>query len=143
MTKKQLENMKKAFEDPTELDGYEEIRPEDQAKVIKAWQEGHVSDEDIPESARKPAGDDGEEEVEDEEKPKKKRAPAKKKAADTDGEAAEKPKKVRATKAKVKGIFYQNIPPSYTQLYRRRSLTMRAPKRPRRRRLLPKSHKPR
>lgn len=96
--------MKKSFDEPSELDGYDELRPEDQAKIVKAWQEGKVDPADIPESARKPAaaGDEGEE---DGEKPKKKpaakRAP-KKKAEDEEegGEAVEKPKKSRA-KAKV------------------------------------------
>lgn len=69
MSKKVLENAKEKISDATELDGYEELRPEDQAKLTKAFEEGHVADEDIPDSARKPAGDDGE-------KPKKK-APAK------------------------------------------------------------------
>ncbi len=96
-TKKIIENMKKNFEDASELDGYEELNPEDQAKIRQAYQEGHVAEEDIPVTARKPAGEEGEEEV-DEEKPKKKRAPAKKKVADEDGEAAEKPKRARATK---------------------------------------------
>lgn len=69
--------MKKTFEDATELDGYEDLRPDDQAKIVKAWQDGHVADEDIPLTARKPVDEEGEEK----EKPKKaKRAPAKKKA---------------------------------------------------------------
>ena len=50
--------MKKSFSDASELDGYEDLKPEDQEKVNKAWEEGHVADEDIPESARK--ADDGE-----------------------------------------------------------------------------------
>jgi hypothetical protein len=87
--------MKKSFGEGSELDGYDDLQPEDQAKVIKAWQDGHVADEDIPDSARKPADDDGAE------KPKKTRkAPAKKKAAESDGEAEERPKK-KATAAKV------------------------------------------
>jgi hypothetical protein len=88
--------MKAAHPEPSDLDGYEELREEDQAKIIKAWQEGHVDPADVPESAKK-------EEVEGEEKPKKKAAPRKKKADDeADGEAAEeKPKRSRA-KAKVK-----------------------------------------
>ena len=71
--------MKKRFQEGSELDGYDNLRPEDQAKIIKAWQDGRIPDEDIPEGARKPARADGSED--DEEKPKKsKRAPAKKKA---------------------------------------------------------------
>lgn len=99
--------MKKTISEGSELDGYEGLRPEDQAKVIKAWQEGHVADEDIPETARKPVGEDGEEE----EKPKKaKRAPAKKKAAaaGSDGEAEERPKrKAKTAAAKVRFLFFK------------------------------------
>jgi len=101
VTKKILENAKFKFEDATELDGYDELKPEDQARIVKAWADGHVAEEDIPESAKKSASGD---EDEDEEKPKKaaKKAPAKKKAAEgSDDEAVEKPKKARATKAKV------------------------------------------
>lgn len=90
--------MKNSFSESSELDGYDELNDEDKARVDKAWEDGHVADEDIPESARKPAADD---EDEDEEKPKKKPATRKKKASDADGDAAEKPKKARASKAKV------------------------------------------
>lgn len=84
--------MKKSFNEASELDGYEDMEKEDQERISKAWEEGHVADEDIPETARKPEGDDGEED-DDDEKPKKK-APAKKKAAPAaDGE--EKPKRGR------------------------------------------------
>jgi hypothetical protein len=88
-----LKNMKKNFEDPAELDGYEDLKPEDQEKINKAYEDGHVADEDVPESARKPDADE-----EDEEKPKKKAAPRKKKTDDDDGE--EKPKKARAPRKK-------------------------------------------
>ena len=68
LTPRIIENMKRTFGEGSKLDGYDELRPEDQVKVIKAWKDGHVADEDIPESVRKPAA----------EKPKKaKRAPAK------------------------------------------------------------------
>jgi hypothetical protein len=92
VTPKIIANVKKSFEDVSELDGYEVLNPEDQARVIKAYQEGHVADEDIPESARKPAD-------EEEEKPKK--AGRKKKADDDEGEPAEKPKKAKASTSKV------------------------------------------
>lgn len=92
MTPKIIANVKKSFEEASELDGYEALKPEDQARVIKAYQEGHVADEDIPESARKPA-DEGEE------KPKK--AGRKKKADDDEGESTEKPKKAKASTSKV------------------------------------------
>ena len=54
--------MKKSLDEPSELDGYDELKPEDQAKIIKAWQEGKVDSADIPETARKPAaaGDENE-----------------------------------------------------------------------------------
>lgn len=91
--------MKKSFAESDELDGYENLTPEDKERVNAAWESGHVADEDIPESARKPAGGDDE----DEEKPKKKRAAPKKKK-DEDEEGAEKPKRARATKAKVLNI---------------------------------------
>ena len=59
--------MKKSLDDPSELDGYDELKPEDQAKIIKAWQEGKVDAADVPESARKPAAvgdeDEGDEEL--------------------------------------------------------------------------------
>jgi hypothetical protein len=96
VTPKIFENIKKSFSEGSEVDGYDDLTPEDQAKIVKAWQDGHVADEDIPPTARKPADEDGEE------KPKKaKRAPAKKKAAAvSDGEAEERPKSKR--KAAVK-----------------------------------------
>ena len=59
--------MKKSLDDPSKLDGYDELKPEDQAKIIKAWQEGKVDPADVPESARKPAvagdEDEGDEEL--------------------------------------------------------------------------------
>ena len=63
--------MKKSFEAASELDGYEELQPEDQEKIDQAWETGHVADEDIPDSARKP---DAEEEGETKKKPTKKKA---------------------------------------------------------------------
>jgi hypothetical protein len=67
--------MKKVFDNASDLDGYEDLRPEDQGKVSAAWEEGKVAEED---ATKKPEGD--EEEGEGEKKEKKKRAPAKKKA---------------------------------------------------------------
>ena len=85
--------MRNSFNDPSELDGYDELKPQDKERVNKAWEDGHVADEDIPESAKKPAG-----EVSDEDdKPKKKKPSAKKDAE----EVGEKPKGARAAKAKV------------------------------------------
>lgn len=99
VTPKILENVQKSLSDPGELDGFEELNEVDKAKIIKAWQDGHVADEDIPDTARKPEG-------EEEEKPKK-RAPAKKAAKKkdedaeegTEEEAEEKPKKKPAKRA--------------------------------------------
>ncbi|KAH7103764.1 Cullin binding-domain-containing protein [Auriculariales sp. MPI-PUGE-AT-0066] len=95
VTARVLTNVKKTIDDPTDLDGYDELQPVDQKKIETAWAEGHIADEDIPESARKP-----EEEGDDDEKPKKKKAPAKKKTEDDDGE--EKPKRKRAPAKKKK-----------------------------------------
>ena len=63
-TKTIFTNIKKSFESAEELDGYEDLKPEDQEKVNKAWEEGHVADEDVPDSAKKPDDDE-------EEKPKR------------------------------------------------------------------------
>jgi hypothetical protein len=82
--------MKKSFSQADELDGFEDLQPADQEKVRQAWDNGHVADEDIPETARKPQ----DEEETDEAKPKKKRASTKK---DATGEEA-KPKKARTSK---------------------------------------------
>ncbi|KAG9313002.1 hypothetical protein JVU11DRAFT_6440 [Chiua virens] len=96
-TPKIIANMKAKFSDPDDLDGFEDLNKEDQDRVRHAWEEGHVADEDIPPTARKPVDTaNGEDDVE---KPKKKRAPAKKKA-EAEGDEEEKPKKKRATKPK-------------------------------------------
>jgi hypothetical protein len=86
-----INNFKKSFSKADELDGFDELQPADQDKIRKAWEDGNVADEDIPETARKAQGDDG---ADEEAKPKKKRAPAKK---GDDGEAS-KPKKARTSK---------------------------------------------
>jgi len=80
--------MKKSFSDADELDGFDELEPADQDRIRKAWDEGCVPDEDVPETARKP------EKADDEEKPRKKRAPSKK---DDEADVA-KPKKARTSK---------------------------------------------
>jgi hypothetical protein len=85
-----INNMKKSFSDADDLDGFEDLQPADQEKVRQAWDNGHVADEDIPDTARKPEGED----EADEAKPKKKRASSKK----GDGEEVVKPKKSRASK---------------------------------------------
>ena len=85
-----INNMKKSFSNADELDGFEDLQPTDQEKVRQAWDDGHVADEDVPETARKPQDDD----EADEPKPKKKRVSTKK---DDAGEEA-KPKKARTSK---------------------------------------------
>ena len=82
--------MKTQVENASELDGFEDLNPEDQEKITKAWETGKVAPEDIPESAKKPQDEEGEGE---EKKPKGKRA-----AKKTDVEGEEKPKRVRKPK---------------------------------------------
>jgi hypothetical protein len=86
-----INNLKKSFSEADELDGFDELQPADQDRIRKAWDDGHIPEEDVPETARKPEeADDADEEV----KPKKKRASPKK---DDEGDVA-KPKKARTTK---------------------------------------------
>ena len=137
MTAKILSNMKSSFEDASELDGFEDLKKEDQERVTKAFESGKVADEDIPDSARKPDGaaaDDDEED--DEEKPKKKRAPAKKKDAD----AEEKPKRARAPKVStILKLLSQNDdvpdrifpPPCYRKPQKRRTKMAKRKRSPR------------
>ncbi|GAA6051280.1 hypothetical protein JCM3770_006793 [Rhodotorula araucariae] len=109
-TSKQFENMRESFESAEELDGYEDLEPEDQERVKKAFEAGHVADEDIPDSARKPEAepelDEDGNPIETPKKAKAKRAPRKKKAAasdeaeDDDEEFDDKPKKKTAAKKK-------------------------------------------
>lgn len=63
--------MKDAFDEADEIDGFEDLKEEDQEKVRKAFAEGHVDDADIPDTARKPESE-GEADEDGEEKPKKK-----------------------------------------------------------------------
>ncbi|CDO71198.1 hypothetical protein BN946_scf184845.g69 [Trametes cinnabarina] len=70
VTPKIISNMKEKFDEADELDGFEDLNEEDQERIKKAWEEGHVAPEDVPETARKPEGEGDEDE--DEEKPKKK-----------------------------------------------------------------------
>ncbi|ETW75824.1 hypothetical protein HETIRDRAFT_243903, partial [Heterobasidion irregulare TC 32-1] len=53
-------NMKQQFNEASELDGFDDLKEEDQERVTKAWEAGHVADEDIPETARKAEGDEEE-----------------------------------------------------------------------------------
>lgn len=73
-TTKVFTNMKKSIEEAEDLDGFDDLNDEDKEKIRKAWEVGHVADEDIPDTARK-TDDAGEEDDEDDEgKPKKKAA---------------------------------------------------------------------
>ncbi|RXW17302.1 hypothetical protein EST38_g8557 [Candolleomyces aberdarensis] len=73
-TPKIISNLKSQHPEPSELDGYEDLRPEDQAKIVKAWQDGHVDPEDIPPTAIPNRANGAAEEI------AKRKAPAKKKA---------------------------------------------------------------
>ncbi|KAJ6616425.1 hypothetical protein B0H10DRAFT_1696163, partial [Mycena sp. CBHHK59/15] len=57
VTPKVLSNAKTMFDDAADLDGFEELEDADKDRITKAWEVGHVADEDIPDSARKPAKD--------------------------------------------------------------------------------------
>jgi NADH:ubiquinone oxidoreductase subunit len=100
VTPKILSNIKNSAENPSDLDGYEELNPEDKEKVNKAWEEGKVAPEDIPESAKKPQGDDEEGDEEKKSKSKKDAAAA--------GE--DKPKRARSSKkvgtSKLKAVLW-------------------------------------
>lgn len=122
VTPKILSSVQNQFSAASELDGFEDLNDDDKARVTQAYEDGHVADEDIPDSARKPEGEekpkrkasgkkaakkdeDAEEEDEEEAEEKPKKKPAKKAAkkdedkADGEEEAAEeKPKKARAPK---------------------------------------------
>ena len=101
--------MKNSITEGSELDGYEELKPKDQAKVVKAWQEGHVDQADIPETDRKPAAVD-EDDAKEKEKPKiiRRTLPQKKAAAGSDVDAEERPKrKAKAAPAKVRSFFFK------------------------------------
>merc|ERR1711939_482199 len=110
VTSRQLANMSKVFNSASELDGYEDLRPEDQAKIDKAFEDGHVDPDDVPESAKKPEDDEAAEGEGDESPAKKKKPAAKKskKAKEEEGapdEAEEKkaaPKKRAAPAKKAK-----------------------------------------
>ena len=45
--------MKAELGEPENLDGFDEIPEEDQERVRKAWEAGHVAEEDIPDTADK------------------------------------------------------------------------------------------
>ncbi|KAI0747052.1 poly polymerase and DNA-ligase Zn-finger region-domain-containing protein [Daedaleopsis nitida] len=68
VTPKIITNMKNSFNEADELDGFDDLSEEDQERIKKAWEDGHVAPEDVPETAQKADGEDDE----DEDKPKKK-----------------------------------------------------------------------
>ncbi|KAI0027552.1 hypothetical protein K488DRAFT_61207, partial [Vararia minispora EC-137] len=53
VTPKILQNMKASLGEVENLDGFENMKPEDQERIRKAWEEGHVAEDDIPETADK------------------------------------------------------------------------------------------
>jgi hypothetical protein len=71
--------MKKSFSEASELDGFDDLREEDQERLTAAWEAGKVAPEDVPESAKKPGASGGDED--EEEKPKRKKAAPKKKVS--------------------------------------------------------------
>ncbi|KAJ7477233.1 poly polymerase and DNA-ligase Zn-finger region-domain-containing protein, partial [Mycena galericulata] len=62
VTSRVLTNLKEKHDEAADIDGFEELTEEDKARVTAAYEAGHVADEDIPDSARKPekGGDDEE-----------------------------------------------------------------------------------
>lgn len=79
ITPKLMKNLTEKIGEPTDLDGYDDLKPEDQAKITKAFQEGQVDPADVPESAKKADGEDGEDDEEGGSKKRKRKAPAPKK----------------------------------------------------------------
>ncbi|CCA72293.1 hypothetical protein PIIN_06227 [Serendipita indica DSM 11827] len=93
-------NMKKAYGAASEVEGFDQLKPEDQEKFTKAWDKGEVEPEDLlkakkllrrsrlgPGRSKRQTSDygDDDDDEEDEPKPKKKAAPRrKKKKADSD-----------------------------------------------------------
>ena len=47
MTPKQISNLKESIEDdPSQIDGYEELPEDFQEKLVRAVEQGHIDDED-------------------------------------------------------------------------------------------------
>ncbi|KDE05424.1 hypothetical protein MVLG_04219 [Microbotryum lychnidis-dioicae p1A1 Lamole] len=107
LTKTVLANVKNKIDKAEDIDGFEDLREEDQERVKKAYETGHIAPEDIPESA-KAKDEEGDESPADEGRPAKeghsspnKRAPAPKakskskkaQAEDEEELEEEKPKK--------------------------------------------------
>ncbi|KAI0826411.1 zf-PARP-domain-containing protein [Irpex lacteus] len=97
VTSKIISNMKKSFDEADKLDGFGELREEDQDKIRKAWDAGHVADADIPETARSREPD--EDEHTDNRKKQDNKGKAVKRAKDDD--KADEPQQKKARKMKV------------------------------------------
>ncbi|KAI8080588.1 hypothetical protein BDF21DRAFT_419308 [Thamnidium elegans] len=54
-TPKVIENMKSDFSDPSEINGWQDLRPEDQERVQRAWEEGEIPENERPESTKEHA----------------------------------------------------------------------------------------
>jgi len=101
VTKKVLANLMNSgpLED---LDGFEDIGDEYQEKMRKAWENGEVAPDDIPESAKKPKEGEDTEAVGSSSSPvKDKKAVKKKSAKAADDEEEPKPKKAKKSKKAV------------------------------------------
>lgn len=135
--------MKKQFSAGAEdLDGFEDLKDEDKARIHLAFKEGKVADEDIPDTARKPLdatskGDD---------KPKNKSSGKKKVGADIDEGDTEKPKGARVRKSRAKVSIVISCPElhhlvccRWLRLSLRRKMVQSQKANPRRRLLL-RSH---
>lgn len=94
MTAKILSNMVSAHPEPSDLDGFSDLREDDQARIRKAWQEGHVDPADIPSTQAQP----GDKPEKKKAAPKKKKGEAEEEEGEDAAETSEKPKKARATK---------------------------------------------
>lgn len=94
MTTKIFSNMKEKFDAADDLDGFEDLKEDDQEKIRTAWEAGKVAEEDIPESAQKADGD-GDEEEED--------GAGKKKVKKADGPTKFKLEYAASGRAKCKG----------------------------------------
>ncbi len=105
VTPKIITNMKDSFNDADELDGFDDLNDEDQDRLKKAWDDGHVAVEDVPETAKK---GDGDEEDEEEEKPKKKGG-KKKVEEEDDGKGVFKFEYASSGRSKCKGAFISRL----------------------------------
>ncbi|KAH7094155.1 hypothetical protein BKA62DRAFT_625520 [Auriculariales sp. MPI-PUGE-AT-0066] len=54
VTPRVIKNLKNAIAHPQDLDGYDALRAEDQAKVVSAWDAGYIADDVVTESLLEP-----------------------------------------------------------------------------------------